>query len=270
VVISKSGVSRDLELERSNRQAQTATQEQYEIWTGPMPDGSKCPGFELDLKENLVAYCIRGSVVRNFELYKVLGEAKSDIQPATTQPGPRGTEKILSKGLTLNEILTAELTRVYITVGRTSNIKDRPRPTDYWVALDYNDRGLWYGHLVPRADILNEGKYGVPIGTKDGALPATEIHNGDRGGNPPGTIGVPAAQQMAYLKGLIQQVRKGEKFLSPGSNLPSHTATIITSNDGSSSTALRVELGAVHADTAGRASTYKPGSEDPTRFSGGS
>ncbi len=220
----------------------------------------------MDLKENLTAFCIRQSVVDryNLTLYSGLRAAK------ITTTKPTDLKTVVGHGETLQDILVQELVRVYIAVGRSRNIKDKPRPEDYWVALDYNERGIFYGHLIPRTDSYQEGKYSVPVGTETGSkatLPAQEIHNGDRGGDPRGTFNMDARQQQAYMRSLVSDVQSGNKVFGQGKGIPSDTATIITSNDPASTTGIRVETGAVHADEAGKSSEYDPADVDnPDRF----
>jgi hypothetical protein len=256
--ISKSLVARELSQDVVNKVATATTQQQYEVWTGIMPDGTKCPGFVLDFKENLIAYCIPRAIIKKFNLR------------ALTKINPPDSKKIISSRETKLEILKRELVRVYISTGRTKNVKDRPRAEDYWVAMDYAERGIWYGHLVPKADTEKQGKYSVPVGTSAGAnrsIPAGNSVKGDAGGDPAGNYGTSMSKQMNRLQLLIADVSAGSKIYGTGQAHPAENATVITSNDGTSSTALRVEAGAIHADQAGRNSDYRPTQyNDPDRF----
>jgi hypothetical protein len=73
-------------------------------------------------------------------------------------------------------------------------------------------------------------------------------------------------QQQEYLNSMIRDFSAGSRVFD-GSGVPTDTATVVTSNDPGSTTGLRVVPGAVHADEAGKSSTYDPTkSEDPDRF----
>jgi hypothetical protein len=264
-MISRGPISRDIAQDAINRNAQSVTQEKYAVWTGLLPDGRRSPGFELDLKENLVAYCIRQSVLERYGLQQFMA-----TRVAKTQPDAQPLKTIVGHGETLEDILVQELCRVYIAVGRSRNVKDKPRPEDYWVALDYNERGIFYGHLVPRTDQYDEGKYSVPVGqnpSSKNAIPSQVIHNGDRGGDPQGTFSMTPERQMQSLRASIDDVKGGQKLFGEGRGVPSETATVLTSNDPASTTGIRVEVGAVHADEAGKDSEYDPAKVDkPDRF----
>jgi hypothetical protein len=211
-----------------------------------MPDGSQCPGFQLDMKENLIAYCIPPHIVKAFDLRNM--------------KRPQGKEpEIIASYETKVEILKRELVRVHITIGRTKNVKDRPRPQDYWVALDKVEIGVWYGHLVPRADLEKEGKFAVPVGTTSSGsrvIPPGKIVNGDRGGDPAESYDRSMEDRLKRLDDLIKDVGAGSKMYGSGLAYPTETATVITSNDGISRSALRVESGAVYADESGRNGSY--------------